>query len=1781
MHNKGFNLNQERRIFLLVLGIFILVTTVYFVTTKVNTKASASWWHGGWLYRKQIEFTNSGSPITAPRKIKVDVDTTTLINSNKMQTDCDDVRFIDQSGKPLDYFIDTATAACNTSSTDFYVKLPQLPSGKQVIYLYYGNLQANRVRKNDFFDSGSLGSGLKGYWKMDDNVSGGSQTILDYATNKNGLTYDGNSTLNCSASAKVGSYSCQFDGTDDRISLTNLGVNTTAGGKNTVTFWMYWNGVQGKMPFGWTSYDLWTQSNCFGFNTGQNNILGISTSSVPANTWVHVAAVFYNGVPNATDNEIYINGSKQTLTACLYSTTNSMFATTNATIGNWNRLGAYYYGGKLDDFRIYNRNLSESEVANIYNSGAGSEINSPLTYSPATEPTLNSEETTPGPVAYWKVDEGQGSSVRSSTANQKNGTLTGAPDWKPESECVSGNCLYYNGSDNDYVEVTDSGSTDILDLGTASFSVSYWGKAIDYTYPKSLFPVKDGNAPYNTGTGHEGWSIGDIYVSTGQQIVINDGVNKVTSNLTFNSGSQPPDLKNRWVFYTYVFDRTNGQVKVFINGVQQTSTVDISSVTGSISNTTNLQVGFGTGWKTHGYLDEFKIYPYARTAAQIKADYTGKGAIKGISASMGSNPQNAAALSDGLVGYWKLDEASENSCSDSKDTCDSSGNNNHGAWSGTFTAGAGKFGNAGSFIDGASRYIDFGDPTTYDFGSSNFSISVWFNRSEIGSWDGNLINKWNTGGSLNTNEWALGAASGSSDSLFPGFTINSGSTFYTATSNEQAALNKWHHLVGIRNNDYIYLYLNGSEKAKIYIGSVAVNNVNGRTLKIAKIDGGSYGFIGQIDETRVYNRALSPSEVRQLYEWAPGPIAYYDFEATSGTTVYDRTNNNHNGTIQNGATLAQGKYGKAIALNLNSNSNQYISISDYAHNNAFTKMAWIKPTSISGCPETRCSILSQYFEIAETSLQYYDNYLSTPGWHTGGTITLNQWQHATVSYDGINLKLYLNGREVKSVALSNTGDHATGIIGAYTSHIRNFKGYIDEVKVYNYARTSKQIIEDMNAGHPLGGSPAGSKLIHYKFEENSIDYAYNSGTGGSTYHGNLAGSCPGESTCPSRTPNGKVGRALVFDGNDYFTSGTYLAGTSDHTYSAWFNLDKSVASSSQNYPIFGSNQAISVLGYNPVNKQFAHFRQYSTGSQSVYWTVTPQYADSQWHHVLISISQQSYTVKLYIDGKYVGVKSIGTEGYTHSNSAFVYVGRNYSYYWLGLLDEMNVYGAALNEDEVKIDYNQGAAIVLGSTSNTAGLSGGSVASSSASAEYCIPGDTATCSPPVAEWKLDEGKDGYAYDTSGNNNLGTISGATWTKGKIGKALSFDGTDDYVSISGFNGVNNSSSLTICALVYLKSLGTTDDIADGGIFTNDSVGPPTTLLWYNVNAAGTGNHTYSFLSGNTGSTNDRINGTDNIAIAQKWQYVCGIIDGSARKLYVDGSLNNSGTGASTITVTLDDINARIGSWLYTPNFSFDGFIDNIKIYNYARTPAQIAWDYNRGKPVGWWKLDECQGTTAYDSSGNGNTGTITAGDTSGTNDSTGTCSSGAGDEMWSNGAAGKLNSSLHFDGTNDYISITDQARLRFGTSNFSISAWIKANSNLNNTHRGIYHKGYDGTSPGEFSFYVAGDASAPGKLRFIRKDSYYLTGNRLVADNQWHHVMAIRDSDQLFLYVDGKLDNSDSEYFQNIDLNNTYDVKIGHRDSTRYFNGQIDDVQIFNYALTPEQIKIIYNSNSAMRF
>jgi prepilin-type N-terminal cleavage/methylation domain-containing protein len=250
----------------------------------------------------------------------------------------------------------------NTSTLASWGTFSWIPS-----FPMYKELPDNGVSESAYPDGNANMSGNILLMHMNDGVSGAGQTIFDTSGNNDHGTTVGNP--NCADSGMFNG-ACSFPGGTHYIDIDNINVNTSPGAHNTVEFWMYWTGGNSQMPFGWQqAYDLWFAGSCFGFNTGQGNVFGMSSAGL-SGAWHHVAAVFYNGVPSASTVKLYIDGEEQSLSACQGTTSASRTVTANARISGWRVGNGYYFGGSIDELAVYNRELSEEEIIDHYKRGA-------------------------------------------------------------------------------------------------------------------------------------------------------------------------------------------------------------------------------------------------------------------------------------------------------------------------------------------------------------------------------------------------------------------------------------------------------------------------------------------------------------------------------------------------------------------------------------------------------------------------------------------------------------------------------------------------------------------------------------------------------------------------------------------------------------------------------------------------------------------------------------------------------------------------------------------------------------------------------------------------------------------------------------------------------------------------------------------------------------------------------------------------------------------------------------------------------------------------------------------------------------------------------------------------------------------------------------------------------------------------------------------------------------------------------------------------------------------
>ena len=212
---------------------------------------------------------------------------------------------------------------------------------------------------------------------------------------------------------------------------------------------------------------------------------------------------------------------------------------------------------------------------------------------------------------------------------------------------------------------------------------------------------------------------------------------------------------------------------------------------------------------------------------------------------------------------------------------------------------------------------------------------------------------------------------------------------------------------------------------------------------------------------------------------------------------------------------------------------------------------------------------------------------------------------------------------------------------------------------------------------------------------------------------------------------------------------------------------------------------------------------------------------------------------------------------------------------------------------------------------------------------------------------------------------------------------------------------------------------------------------------------------------------------------------------------------------------------------------------------------WSFNTGRLIAWWKLDDGSGNIAADSSGNAHNGTL------------------LGDTSWVDGIDG---TALAFDGDGDYVDIGKAPDFDI-TRQITISAWIKVNA-FDREWQTIVAKGDRawrlqrnwGESTLEFA---CSGLVVPGT------DWGQIFGTTNVNDGHWHHVAGVYDEEKIYLYIDGNLDAS-AEAPGNIRVNDE-PVYIGENSQmpNRFWNGLIDDVRIYSYALSAEEISAIAQS------
>jgi len=345
---------------------------------------------------------------------------------------------------------------------------------------------------------------------------------------------------------------------------------------------------------------------------------------------------------------------------------------------------------------------------------------------------------------------------------------------------------------------------------------------------------------------------------------------------------------------------------------------------------------------------------------------------------------------------------------------------------------------------------------------------------------------------------------------------------------------------------------------------------------------------------------------------------------------------------------------------------------------------------------------------------------------------------------------------------------------------------------------------------------------------------------------------------------------------------------------------------------------------------------------------------------------------------------------------------------------------------------------------------------------------------------------------------------------------------------------------------------------------------------------------------------------------------------KLYINGSdsgVTPAGTKPTTGQIDFSNGDTVIGG--ISTGQNYNGKIDEASMFNYALSSAQVLEIYNNGKPgnlsnysgtapINWWRLGE----NAYFDNNNVTLPNSIAGGPNGVSsgtatsmlsaDAPGTYANGIGTNLdiidrVGDAALSTSNSqsynmipddkipyvpqyvgdqisntySMAFDGTN-YFDLGNVSSLNFErTDAFSISAWVKRVGS--GTTQFIFSKATNSSPYTGYSIYINPSNQIASNINISYASNHLSVNGNSTLNTSWNHVCVTYDGSSnasgIKLYVNGSKETTSSTGQASITgtLSNSYPVNIAARNSSDlFFNGQIDEVAIFDTALTADQIK-----------
>ena len=656
---------------------------------------------------------------------------------------------------------------------------------------------------------------------------------------------------------------------------------------------------------------------------------------------------------------------------------------------------------------------------------------------------------------------------------------------------------------------------------------------------------------------------------------------------------------------------------------------------------------------------------------------------------------------------------------------DGNDNDTTGNYSGiaenNITYASGYIGNAAVF-NGSSSSIELPNSSLGITDASNFSISYWFNTNSTTQDNQSVI--WANGSNAGA-RFGSGINSpsqGGDTSIYFGMPVD-GSFTYINSGTSAFTADTWVHVVGVKSSiTGMSLYVNNVLKATntSATGSASATATGKNSIGMYHTSSDSSFFNGEIDQLRIFNREITSSEVSTLYAETSSTasntnplgdgvgVALYslDYDASDTSGLYDGTPTDVDfgvsGKTVNGARFNGSSSEIGLPVGLGASGDRAFSF-------------WMKLIALPTSGTDTDTIIyignqsqnSQYTTINVNSsgtVRYQERHNTTGGDNTNDlliesstNISINQWVHIVIVFDGTTRNFYLNG----STSNGGTGTKVGGAAdtSSFAGQFGSFRGVggtftldgtIDQARFFSTKITPTQVATLYNSGngeqacvHTATTTDVDfpvTNAAYYKFDNSAED---SKGTNDGT-----------ESNIEYRF--GRYGQAAVFNGVETASGRSKITTSGLSTYnnfsiSFWMNSDD-LSNSTAALVMSTTDNNSSQAGFNiftgfPANNNITWI--VCNGSSRLDFTATANLTENQWHHIVITQNTSDNTKKIYIDGSLSGTSTSSTnvtgQGYSLLFGGYSTFNNNT---YDGKLDQIRIFASELSAENVTSLYNE-------------------------------------------------------------------------------------------------------------------------------------------------------------------------------------------------------------------------------------------------------------------------------------------------------------------------------------------------------------------------------------------------------------------------------------------------------------------------------------------------------------